>query len=293
MPILPELSKAEKKRIEFAGILRRYHQYVPSSYSSDQAVPLVLLLHGGGGLGSQMLRFTGFDLLAEVQNFIVVCPDGVERHWNDGRLGLSYRAHAENIDDVAFVAELADKLKDEFNIDPARIYVAGFSNGGMMTFRLGLELGDKLAGIAAVAANLPLELADKKYKSRLPVLLVHSTIDPIVSFAGGEIFQGQRSLGRVLSAKQTVEFWVQQNTCNPKPRVKKIEPQMNEESINIFRADYENKNNPVRSFTVEGAGHVWPGNLATAQYLPEAKIGRACRGFNASLAIWDFWQEVT
>ncbi len=78
-------------------------------------MPLVLLLHGGGGTGEGMEKLTlgGFNRLADREGFVVVYPDGIEKHWNDGRGLEAYRAHRENIDDVGFVSALIDHLKGE------------------------------------------------------------------------------------------------------------------------------------------------------------------------------------
>ena len=75
--------------IVFDGIERTYHLYIPDSYSPGKPVPLLIVLHGGGGTGRDMEFKTtheGFDRLADKENFIVVYPDASKRHWNDGRL---------------------------------------------------------------------------------------------------------------------------------------------------------------------------------------------------------------
>lgn len=292
MPVLPESTRAQRRKVEFGGIERRYHLFVPPSYDGNEAVPLVCLLHGGGGLGSQMFRFTGFDAAAKKHGFIVVCPDGVDRHWNDGRLGLTYRAHRDNVDDVRFMDFLLDALSAEFNIDRSRQYIAGFSNGGMMAFRLGLELPEKIAAIATVAANLPEVLQQKECRIPMPVLIMKGTDDPIVSWSGGELLLSNLKLGHVLSVPQTVQFWTEQNGCEQKPLEKTIQLGEQETNLTVIRADYMNDstNAEVIFYTINGAGHVWPGQHPTAQYLPENRIGKACLGFDATETIWEFFQ---
>jgi polyhydroxybutyrate depolymerase len=43
----------------------------------------------------------------------------------------------------------------------------------------------------------------------------------------------------------------------------------------------------VLLYVEEGAGHTWPGG---SQYLPKAVIGRVCRHFDGTQAIWDFFK---
>src|SRR4030043_256365 len=84
------------------------------------------------------------------EGFIIVYPQGVGRHWNDGRKGANDRAHKENIDDVGFISLLIDRLVTEWNINPARIYVTGISNGAGMSFMLACHLSKKITAIAPV-----------------------------------------------------------------------------------------------------------------------------------------------
>ena len=76
------------KSLPHNGLKRTYHLHIPSSYRESIAAPLVVALHGGGGNGNKMAQLSGLSLLSDENGFIVVYPDAVERHWNDGR-GLS------------------------------------------------------------------------------------------------------------------------------------------------------------------------------------------------------------
>jgi polyhydroxybutyrate depolymerase len=94
------------------GLERTYLIHIPLSFDKTKQMPLVIALHGGGGSGIGMVALTlgGFNTLSEREGFIVVYPDGIENHWNDGR-GLSrYRAQRENIDDVGFISTLRPLL---------------------------------------------------------------------------------------------------------------------------------------------------------------------------------------
>ncbi|MDI6773752.1 MAG: hypothetical protein QME77_14375, partial [bacterium] len=85
--------------IHHGGIERTYRIHLPSSAGKAGPMPLILALHGGGGTGLNMEQLTlgGFNRLSETHGFAVIYPDGVDRHWNDGRGVADYRAHRENV----------------------------------------------------------------------------------------------------------------------------------------------------------------------------------------------------
>ncbi|MBI3975643.1 MAG: esterase, partial [Armatimonadetes bacterium] len=82
----------------------------------SRPVPLVLVFHGGFGTGQGMVALTGFNDLADRQGFLVAYPDGVDRHWSDGR-GTTTPERQE-VDDVGFVAALIAELIQTHAVDP-------------------------------------------------------------------------------------------------------------------------------------------------------------------------------
>ena len=87
------------RSIIFAGLERTYHIHIPASYDKANPIPLLIVLHGGGGTGEGMVNLSqgGFNKLSDKEGFIVVYPDGIEKHWNDGWENASYRAHREKM----------------------------------------------------------------------------------------------------------------------------------------------------------------------------------------------------
>jgi len=143
----------ERQTLVHGGIERHYVVRVPpDAIQTTAAVPLVLVLHGGGGNAEVTERMTGFSHKAAREGFIVVYPEGTGGFtrklltWNAGHC-CGY-AMEQKIDDVGFISVLLHKLIQEYPVDSARIYVTGMSNGGMMTHRLGIELSDRFAAIA-------------------------------------------------------------------------------------------------------------------------------------------------
>ena len=191
---------------------RSWLAYIPAAKAERPA--LLLVMHGSRGDGEGMRELTrfGFDVLAERHGFVVVYPDGYQRHWNDCRAGADYAANRENIDDVGFLRALVVHMEAEQGVDPARVFAVGLSNGGQMAYRLGLEAPDLVAGIAAMAASLPVPAGSDCRPSGKAVaaLVMNGTDDPVNPYQGGtvEIF-GNRSRGEVMSSLETAVYWAQ------------------------------------------------------------------------------------
>ncbi|MCM8830029.1 MAG: alpha/beta hydrolase-fold protein [Candidatus Omnitrophica bacterium] len=284
-----------KQSLKWDGLERTYLIYKPSLYNKNKPLPLVILLHGGGGTGTAMLNLTqgGFNKIAEREGFIVVYPDGIEKQWNDGREGMQYRAHKENIDDIGFISILIDNLANQLNIDKTRVYVAGISNGALMAHRIGCELSEKVTAIAMIAGAIP---KNKTYstipKKLVPIIIINGTDDPLIPWKGGKIgFKSNiRYRGEVISTPDTVKFWIAINKCSSKPTIT-YEPDKDKNDGTIARKEvYISDENgaEVILYAIEGGGHTWPGGK---QYLPEKIIGKTNRDIDANEIIWEFFKK--
>ncbi|MBM4277175.1 MAG: phospholipase [Deltaproteobacteria bacterium] len=290
------LDRELPRSIHVGGLERTYQLYPPSSYDSSRSLPLVILLHGGGGTGEGMEKLTmgGFNRLADREGFIVVYPDGIEKHWNDGRGLQAYRAHRENIDDVGLISALIEHFIRTLNVDPNRIYAAGISNGGQFSQRLACELSDRIAAIGVVAAQLPEHLPSScALKKPVSVLMMPGTEDPLVAWEGGEIgFRRGRKFGRVLSVRESIDFWVEQNRCPGSPVVTYGPDRDPKDGTRVRRQAYGpcGEGAEVVLYAIEGGGHTWPGG---DQYLPAGIIGRTSRDIDANEVIWNFFKKHT
>lgn len=275
----------------WGGLERTYRIHVPAARDGGRSVPLLIALHGGGGTGEKMERLAlgGLTALAERAGFVVVYPDGIEKHWNDGRAKVKYRAHREKIDDVGFIAALIDRLAQEHGIDRQRVYVTGISNGGMMSNRLACELADKIAGIAPVAANMPADLVSMCAPSRpISVLMMGGVDDPMMPWAGGEAHFLRRKFGQVLSAMDTIKFWAAHNRCSAAPTVAWEADADREDGTRVRKETYHGCRDGVEVvlYAIEGGGHTWPGGY---QYLPKMVVGKTSRDMDANEVIWRFF----
>lgn len=280
----------ERMSLTHDGVERTAYLYVPTTYDAAKATPLVLALHGGGGSAEKMIKLTqGLDAVAEREGFIVAFPDGIDKHWNDGR-----EVNRDgDVDDVGFLSALIDHISEEYTIDPRRVYATGMSNGGFMSFRLACELSDEFAAIAPVTAALSEALlATCSPSAPVSVLMVNGTDDPLVPWEGGTIGFSRKGSGRgqALSTPETVAFWVDQNQCAKEPRVTLADDADPEDGTRVRWEVYGqcNGSTEVVLCAVEGGGHTWPQGW---QYLPEGVVGAASQDVEANEIIWQFFQE--
>ncbi len=281
----------------FDNLERSFQIFTPSLYDKSIQVPLVIVLHGRGTNGEGMILVTrkGFDKLADRDGFITVYPNGIDLNWNDGRMDeeANDRAHRENIDDVGFISALIDLMIKDYNIDSKRVYIAGMSNGAIMAYRLACELSDKITAIAPVDGNIPQLLSSACVPYRpVSVLAINNVNDPLVPFEGGEIFGNfhRVKLGKVLSVKESVMFWVNRDKCSATPFVTE-EPDRNpKDGTRVTRKEYLNgiDQTEVIVYSIDGGGHTWPGGI---QYLPVWVIGKTCLHIDANEIIWSFFKK--
>lgn len=275
--------------LEHAGLQRSFYLHVPPGYSPGTPMPLVLALHGGGGRARNMAQLANLNREADRAGFLVVYPEGVDHHWNDGRGVESYRSHRENIDDVGFLTRLVAHLASRYSVDLARVYVTGASNGGLMSNRLGCERAEVFAAIAPVIGSMAAPLAARCRPSRpLPVLMINGTDDPLVPWQGEAVRFGRRELGKIIAIPELARFWAGHNGCAPQPQVTELPDADPQDGTRVRHHRYSGcrESASVELYEVQGGGHTWPQGL---KYLPEMLIGRTSQDIDASRVISDFF----
>ena len=282
----------ERRTMVFQGMERTYFVYTPPSQTAKAAKPVVFLLHGGGGADAhEMAKRTGIHPIADREGFLVVYPQGVDGQWNDGR-GKTFR-HARdntNIDDVGFISSILDELIQSGSADPNRVYVVGLSNGGMMTYRLGIELGNRLTAIAAIIANLPANLAGQKPVRPLPVLIMNGTADPMMPWGGGSVRVLGRKYGEVLSTAATVKYWAKAAGLAEPPETRRLKDRSSDDRSTVEVDVYRNPEGTLEVvlYRVVGGGHNLPGGQTPDRPL---LLGPKNMGINAMEEVWAFFKK--
>lgn len=280
----PSDNNDSQERITYQGRLRTYILHTPKDYTPNRSMPLVLVFHGGNGRGRSVQRNSGFNDLADQQGFFVAYPDGIDRHWNDGRLDTDN----PDVDDVGFVAALIDHLVKTKNIDSSRVYATGISNGGAMVLKLACDLSDKIAAFAPIASSLSVRLASSCKPSKpVSILMFNSPDDPYMPWEGG---MGRGRGGMKLSVPETVEWWRKHNDCSPQADNNTLPMTAASDGTRVRVSRYSGgrSDTEVVLYTIEGGGHTWPGGQLSRR---EQEFGTTSRQVDASEVMWEFFQR--
>ena len=254
----------QTKTLTHDNVNRNYLVYIPDSYDSEIDYPLMFVFHGFGGIATQFINSADMRDLAESNNFIVVYPQGLDlggtgSHWNCSNPSADNKS---DVDDIGFIENLIDQLIVDYPvIDSKRIYAAGYSNGGFMSYYLACN-SKKFAAIGSVAGTM----LDDSYQScnaNFPTAMIniHGTNDFDVPYDGNTYYP---------SIPEVVDWWKNfNNTPN--------EDLLTNQDGSIEQYKYYNDAGDiyVEHIKIIGGDHYWDDKL---NY----------EGKNTSGLIWDF-----
>ena len=211
--------------LESNGIERAYHLFIPENYTNK---PVVIILHGNGGSHDDILGFTNVKSphkiwlsIAEQNEFIVVVPNGTlgdndRRGWNDCRMDSSGQTSA---DDVTFIVDLLNSIKEEYDFDEDKVYIAGTSNGGHMAIRLAQDLAERITAFASIVSSMPENSTCTNSSTPISALFMNGTEDPLLPYEGGEMASNR---GTVLSTQESIDYWITRNGTSNIPEIEDI-----------------------------------------------------------------------
>lgn len=205
-------------------------------------VPLVVALHGKDATPAGFLGQTGFNAAADRFGFVVAYLDSPPPTWSAPS-------------NISYIGLVITTLKTAENIDPQRVYVAGFSAGGYATYQTACQLSGTLAAIAVVS-NVMTPLSRRPCDISRPVseLNIVGSNDP---------FLVHQTSASSLSADQTAGDWRALNGCSSHSDTTQLGP-----TVQTIWSDCIG-GSAVGEYVVEGGVHTWPGSLRTgvdAQY---------------------------
>ena len=248
------------------GITRTFTFHCPGA-SVGANLSMMLVFHGDGGTGSGIEGYTGFDVVADANNFLCVYPNAINGTWNryaDTIPGDGGLLDPTAPDDAKFIADLIDYFCVTYHINSNKVYASGFSAGGFVCYDLAVLLPNKIAAFAPVSGSL---WGENTFLSNyfafsyspVPIYHIHGDADPEVMYpdtnhnpvAGEEWPLGAFSFGNCGNATYT-------STANIVPGVNKL--------------SFCNAAKEVYLIQIVGGLHAWP-NVA---------------GYNAATAIWNF-----
>jgi poly(3-hydroxybutyrate) depolymerase len=154
------------------GYPRRYIVWVPPGLAAG--APAVFMLHGASGDGGLFLRISGWREKATQEGFVAIFPTAVEHfvlehqrfstRWNNYELPMEIDLNRRPAgypatspwpaDDVTFIRRIGGDVVQQLSLDARRVFVAGFSSGGGMCARIGVEASDLIAAVACHSSGL-------------------------------------------------------------------------------------------------------------------------------------------
>lgn len=267
-----------------SGEEREYLLHVPSSYDRARPTPLVISLHGAATWPAAQRAASQWDRVADEQGFIVVYPSGTTlagggtgvlpfRVWR-AEAGPSVTA------DSRFISDLIDSLSVTYNIDPARIFANGLSNGGGMAFALSCTLSHRIAAIGMVAAAHALTWSWCTDQHPVPMIAFHGTADPLVPYDGaGTSWLNPRPFPNIPGF---VAAWARRNRCLGTPAESEVAPDVARREYTDCTADAA-----VVLYSIRGGGHQWPGGKP----FPAWVAGPMNRSIDATGLMWAFFRQ--
>lgn len=287
LPAKGDWETAQARKLISGGLQREY--WVQKPAGARKQLPIVLLLHGGTQTAKDVWTQTSLPTLARREGFILVAPQGLDKHWNDGRGSTIAGDKASTANDVQFLRDLVQSLVLNDGGDPRAVFAIGASNGGFMVMHLACEAGDLLHAGASVISNLSTAQSRAcRSTSALPWLAMNGMKDPIIPFAGqgeGVIKRGEAQPA-LLSADASFAFWADRAGCSRQVAVVKISENVEKRVRSGCRGAAHSE-----QYVFANSGHVWPG-LAITRPVIAYTLGGTNLDVDAGEIAWGFFKSM-
>ena len=154
--------------ITVGGQQRSYNVYAPKNLGEGR--PLLIFCHGynqdAGWMQNSEFKNdnVSMEAVCDTAKFVVVFPNGIDRAWDTG-----------GDRDINFIKAIIEKMVTQHKIDRNRIYLGGFSMGGMLTYNAINKMSDIIA--AFVSCSGPSVITPKTGLRPIPLLHIQGTAD--------------------------------------------------------------------------------------------------------------------
>jgi polyhydroxybutyrate depolymerase len=189
------------RKVSVNGLVRTFRVYRPAALADD--APLVVAFHGFGGSAHSSESYYGWNAVADREEFVVLYPEGIDNSFNAG--ACCGNAMLRGVDDVGATLAMVDDVAGTVAIDPDRMYVTGFSNGGAMAYRMACAT-DVFAAFGPVSGGQVVQCDDPMPTS---ILHIHGTADTMVPMSGGADGMGHGPI------EENVAHWRSLQQCDP------------------------------------------------------------------------------
>ena len=182
--LLPSNSKAQIEDIQVGATIRKMLVYAPSGIESNR--PLLLSMHGLNQDIAYQQNQSQWETIAKAENFVLVYPGGINNSWD-----------ISGTTDTDFILAIIDEMYSRYGIDRNRVYLSGFSMGGMMTYHAATKIADKIAAFAPVSGYL-MGGPNTNSSRPIPIIHTHGTTDDVVPYSG---------------VQTCLDAWIARNNC--------------------------------------------------------------------------------
>lgn len=180
-----------RKTITSEGQKREYLQYAPSGLGSKR--PLIISCHGMNQSAQyQWNALKDAKTLADKEKFVIVLPEGINSGWD-----------ISGDRDINLIKDLIAQMKKDFDIDENRVYLSGFSMGGMLTYHAMNKIPNVIAAFAPIS-GYPMWGFTYTGKRAIPVIHHHGTGDDVCVYS---------------NVQRNIDELVKKNKCSSTPTI--------------------------------------------------------------------------
>ena len=273
--------------IEHSGLNREYLLYIPPNIDNRENLPVIFNFHGYQGQAEQFFNQTDLVEIADNNGVVLVYPQGSNlpvgaSHWNAAPSSSSSTSfvNKSSTDDIGFFKALLDEINQNNIIDLNRVYVIGYSNGGMFSHFLACNTENIIAAVGDVAGTMLNETFKScNPSSPIPILKIHGTSDRVVSYNG-------YNEGEFKSVEEVLDFWKSNNKSNTKESIENlgstsIYSEFYNTSVNVnfekYTFDSDENNSEIVHYKIINGGHWW--DYSSDKHL------------KTSTLLWDFFSK--
>jgi len=235
--LLSFLARAQTTTITVPGQTRPRTIFVHAPANLAQNRPLVISMHGLNQDINYQKGQAKWELVADTARFVVVYPAGENNSWDIG-----------GTKDTDFISAIIESMVTRYGIDRNRVYVSGFSMGGMMSYNAANKIANKIAAIGPVSGYLFSNVAASSRP--MPIIHVHGTADDVVRYQASGNQQG------VVAMLQKWRTW---NQCPATGTRTTPYPINRPNSKSVMEYWSPCKNSAVQLVILDGKGH-WHSN---------------------------------
>ncbi len=291
----PQVEGLEKGVIKLDNKQQPFYLYT-NNQKADERRPAILVLQGSG-VSAVNMREAGFDDLADRENLsIIYVPLSTPSWLLNAAIEGENTSAAFDVDTVNFVHQMLEELIVNVRLDPSRIFLTGFSDGGVATFYFMCELSHLVAAVATVSASMPVELIEDCSPERpIPLLMLNGTADKRVRFSGGIFGDPNRPQGlEMASAFDTATFWREANNCKQEDEKAVLDDVAPDDQVRVWTQIWKDcpDGAVIQFVTLLGGVHGWPGAdlpMPTKQD-PDMVLPKATSDIDGAEFIWSFFE---